>query len=172
MAELYWLAVPSPVSTYYVLKNKKANPLVAVVMGAISAGAFILPFLCVVLSFLGFTLLYVNSNTWFLLISIALIIIGRIFTFWGTINIRKHLKMKNMHVLKSGIFSISRHPIATGLVMSLIGLNLAYLHAFLFALSIIFVVHIHLKILKEEKLLLQQHPDDYKQYTQKIRRYL
>lgn len=172
LAELYWLAVPSPVSTYNTLKNKSTNKFYAGIISAIAFCAFTAPFLNLIFSFFKFDLLQLTAYVWLVLISIIIIITGRIFTFWGTINIRKHLKKQNRSILKTGAFSISRHPIAIGLIISLIGFNLAYLNVFLFLFSIIFIINIHYKILKEEELLLQQHPIDYPQYIQKNRRYL
>jgi|GEM_PF-2575694 len=172
LAELYWLAVPSAVSSYNIFKNKKKSRFYFIILDVLAVIAFILPVLTIGFSFIGFNLMLLNHQTWLIGISIFVIIVGRIFTFWGTVNIRKHLKKQNITVLESGIFSISRHPIATGLIISLIGFNLAYLNWVLFLLSITFVININQKILLEEALLQQQHPTEYQQYKQQSRRFL
>lgn len=171
-AELYWLAVPSLVSTYEILKSKKPNRFYIGVLSALALGAFVLPLLNIILSFLGWHLIPLNSSIWLIILSILFLLVGRIFTFWGTLNIREHLKQKNNSVLKSGIFSISRHPIATGLIISLIGFNLAYLNVFLLLLSFIFFINMRNKVLQEEALLLQQYPLEYPKYIQQSRRYI
>jgi len=170
LAELYWLAVPSPVSTYSIFKNKKQNA--PTFLDILALNAVILPFINVILYFINWDFLLLSSQNSLLIISILFVVIGRIFTFWGTINIRRHLKLNNNFVLKSGIFSISRHPIATGLIISLTGFNLAYLNMFLFLLSFCFVINIHEKILVEEYLLWEQYGEEYRKYEQQCRRYL
>jgi len=170
IAELYWLAVPSPASTYSIFKNKKQND--STFLDILALNAVILPLINVILSFINWDFLQLSSQNSIQIISILFVVIGRIFTFWGTINIRKHLKKKNNSVLKSGIFSISRHPIATGLIISLAGFNLAYLNMFLFLLSFCFVINIHKKILLEEYLLWERFGEEYRKYEQRCRRYL
>lgn len=167
--ELYWLAVPSLVSSYSSSKKNKQSSTILDILALI---AIILPLLNILLHFINWNFFSLKLQNLFLAISILLILVGRIFTFWGTINIRKHLKYNNNSVLKSGIFSISRHPIATGLLISLIGFNLAYLNMFLFLVSLCFVINIHKKVIQEEYLLLGKYGEEYRKYEQQCRRYI
>ncbi len=172
LVELLVLAVPSPVSTYQIVQEKEWSRLSTVMMSVPALLAFMLPLLSVVLSFFGMSILSLSNHTLLLIVSISLILMGRVFTLWGTLNIRKHLNKKNSSILKTGIFSISRHPIATGLFISLFGFNLAFVNVFLLLLSVFFVINLNAKVLLEENLLLQEYPLEYESYQQQTRRYL
>lgn len=170
--ELSWLAVPSPVSTYNLMENKSTSRFKVGLLSALALAAYMLPLMSICLSYFGFSIMHLSKYNLLIMVAILSIITGRILTFWGTINIRTHLKKQDITILNSGIFSISRHPIATGLIISLSGFNLAFTNIFLFVLSIIFIADLHRKVLLEEDLLLQQNPERYLKYKQQTRRYL
>lgn len=172
LLELYGLAVPSPASTYQIVQKQKANRFLIGIWSAIALLAFILPLISMVLSFFKIPFMQISNNELVLIFSMILIVIGRTFTLWGTLNIREHLQKSNFSILATGIFAISRHPIATGLIISLFGFNLAFLDVFLAVLSILFITNMHYKVLIEERLLLRENKQGYAKYKKQTPRYL
>lgn len=165
--ELIFLAVPSEVSNRNLAtSNPNQKNTLLIIFSTIGIIGFILP---LIFAFIDYS---VTKELCIVSLSILLIIAGRIITFLGTIKIRSHLLSKSDGILSSGIFSISRNPIALGLNISLVGFNVLFLLAPLAIVSLIFIASMHLKILKEEKHLLLTYNNEFKSYQEKTRRYL
>lgn len=92
---------------------------------------------------------------------------GRILTILGTFKKRKNPD----GLITGGIFKWSRHPIATGMLTTLLGLNLIYINWFEIGFSILFIIVFHSKIRQEEKILLSLYRE-YMDYCKKTPRYL
>jgi len=99
-------------------------------------------------------------------------IIGRIITFVGGMQIKEHIKQKRTLILDTGLFKFSRHPIALGLIIALVGLNFILPSVIMITLSIIFIFDLNRKVLIEEKFLLYEYTEAYKNYCKKTSRYL
>jgi protein-S-isoprenylcysteine O-methyltransferase len=79
---------------------------------------------------------------------------------------------KEHELVQSGPYSIVRHPIYTGFFFGMLGaaVTIGQVKGFV-ALPIIFFNHRY-KILLEEKLMLQQFPDAYPDYSKKTAAYI
>jgi protein-S-isoprenylcysteine O-methyltransferase Ste14 len=77
------------------------------------------------------------------------------------------------HLVRTGIYRLTRNPMYVGLVLLLIGLGI-YLQSYLALLVLpIFAVCItRFQIKPEERILLQRFGNDYAQYCREVRRWL
>jgi protein-S-isoprenylcysteine O-methyltransferase len=77
---------------------------------------------------------------------------------------------KEHELIQSGPYKIVRHPIYTGFELMVLGPAIVFgeLKGFI-ALGIIFTSHL-LKIMKEEKLMRQQFPGQYADYSKRVKR--
>ena len=75
-------------------------------------------------------------------------------------------------LITNGIFSISRNPIFLFLDLYFLSTFFNYSTIFFLLTSITFIIGIHFQILEEEKFLLANYGKEYKNYTEKVRRYL
>lgn len=109
-----------------------------------------------------------------LILGILLLIIGRWITISSALGIRKDNSQKdNEFDLKTeGIFRHSRNPIVLGLHVGVIGLNILIPSILFIALTIVYMLHIHFKILLEEDFLKHMFGADYSSYFSKTKRYL
>ncbi len=77
---------------------------------------------------------------------------------------------KEHELIQSGPYKIVRHPIYTGFELMILGPAIisGELKGFI-ALGIVFVSHVF-KIMKEEKLMRQQFPNQYVEYSKRVKR--
>ncbi|MCX6284003.1 MAG: isoprenylcysteine carboxylmethyltransferase family protein [Bacteroidetes bacterium] len=111
---------------------------------------------------------------WF---AVSLLIIGTVILFISTIQLNTDLifglSSSESHKLQTkGIFSISRHPFYLGFLLILFSSCLLTPH-FINIISFIgaWFIH-HFIMIKEEEYLTSQYGDEYRQYAQKVNRYL
>lgn len=76
-------------------------------------------------------------------------------------------------LITGGIYQISRNPAFLGFDLVYTGMTLIFFNWFLFSVSVIAVIMIHLQIVNvEENFLLEAFGDDYLDYTKKVCRYI
>lgn len=110
-------------------------------------------------------------------IGLILIIIGLIIFLLSLISFGKSWRVgidkKNPgKLVKTGIFKFSRNPIFLFMDIYFIGFTLVYTTLFFIFFSIITVLSVHYQILQEEKFLLEQYGNEYRDYKNKVRRYI
>lgn len=75
-------------------------------------------------------------------------------------------------LIKNGLFQFSRNPIFLGLIISLTGLFLTTPNAFTFIILMLGYVLIQIQVRLEEEFLTNQYGIVYKEYQQKVKRYI
>lgn len=109
------------------------------------------------------------KNVWLQIFGSILLVIFIIFTIWSRVELGKmwssSAQIKENHKLHTeGSYSITRHPICTGILGMLLGSTLIY------GLEVYFVILVYtfflfkLKINNEEKLLLETFGEEYKDF--------
>lgn len=92
---------------------------------------------------------------------------GRGLTLWSA------LQMQSPHGLKQeSIYAYTRNPINIGLFLTLMGLCLIMFNNWLWIGWLVFVAHMHYRVLEEEELLTSLFGEDYLQYKSRTPRYL
>ena len=74
-------------------------------------------------------------------------------------------------LVTNGIFAVTRNPIFVFLDLYFLGTWLIYSNLFFLIFSVLVVLGIHYQILQEEKFLITQYGEEYKDYMKKVRRY-
>lgn len=171
LIELTWFSVPSPASNWQLQKKARQSPF-WFIFSALGLLAFVLPLFYLISFFFNVHIFKVNALKLFLVAGLILIIAGRILTFAAGVQIKNHLEQKESIVLDKGMFKFSRHPIALGLMITLLGLNFILPSFIMIVLSIVFIFDLHRKVLMEEKFLFHQFAESYKNYCKKTNRYL
>lgn len=88
-------------------------------------------------------------------------------------SLRFELNKKNQGMLiTSGIFSVSRNPFFLSIILYFIGVALVFPGWFFIGFVILAIISIHFFILKEERFLREVYQDEYKTYSERVRRYL
>ena len=165
--ELKFLAVPSEESHTSLLKSKlDIRTVFKFIFGALGTISFLI---IVIFPFLKISLLF---NPYLLFGGICLVAAGRILTFKGSLDINKHFEQSKGVLLNKGIFSYTRNPILLGLHISLLGFLMAIGNYQLGLLSLLFYVGMHVKVIDEEKFLIQKFGLPYKKYKESTKRYL
>jgi protein-S-isoprenylcysteine O-methyltransferase Ste14 len=75
-------------------------------------------------------------------------------------------------LITGGIFSVSRNPFFLSLILYFIGVALVFPSWFFIGFAVLAVISIHFFILKEERFLKKVYKEEYKIYSEKVRRYL
>lgn len=120
-----------------------------------------------------FDLLYYPSD-FIRLFAMALIILGRWFSFVSVLRIRKENQQKgsSFTLHTKSIFALTRNPIQVGMYIMLLGIWLC-LPSLIFAVGIlVYIAYIHFKILMEEDFLTHKYGKAYQQYFLSTKRYL
>jgi len=75
-------------------------------------------------------------------------------------------------LVQKGLFRISRNPIFLGMIFTLLGLFLTLPNAFTLLTIVLGVVLIGVQVRLEEEYLAGVHPEAYREYRQRVRRWL
>lgn len=117
-------------------------------------------------------------STLFSVTGIIIIIIGFALDFYSLSTLRKHFTTvmptkAASNLVTSGPFSISRNPIYLGNTIITLGLTL-YFQSFWYILFglVAAIITNEIVIKREESHLLEMFGDEWKNYTQKVRRWL
>ncbi|MDH5184989.1 MAG: isoprenylcysteine carboxylmethyltransferase family protein [Gammaproteobacteria bacterium] len=86
---------------------------------------------------------------------------------------RLNFPSEKTRLITSGLYSISRNPLYIGLYMAFFGVFLMLPNWLYFFSLLFFIFNYHFKIkILEEKFLLEQFGDEYRDYCSRVRRYL
>lgn len=107
---------------------------------------------------------------------VVIISISLIFMLITLLHFRNSLRFgldeKNRgKLITTGIFSISRNPFFTSLILWFTGIALIFPSPFFIGFALLADIGIHFFILKEEKFMLRFHGAKYLEYRRKVRRY-
>lgn len=75
-------------------------------------------------------------------------------------------------LVQTGVFRISRNPIFLGMMITLVGLFLTLPNALTLLAFVLGVVLIGVQVRLEEEYLAQVHPEAYRDYRRRVRRWL
>jgi len=106
---------------------------------------------------------------------IILCIAGLAFSFWARYTIGRNWSgtitfKENHELIERGPYRLTRHPIYTGLITMFVGTELVLGRvAGMIALAFVFL-SFWIKLKEEEKLMLQQFPDQYAAYQKRVKR--
>ena len=105
----------------------------------------------------------------------VLCVIGLAFAFWARITLGRNwsgvVTLKEGHELvERGPYRFVRHPIYTGILTMFFATALALGHLSGFAATLLMFVSFWIKLRDEEKLMLQQFPEKYADYCQRVKR--
>jgi len=79
---------------------------------------------------------------------------------------------KKTELVSSGVFRFSRNPIFLGMIITLLGLFLAFPNAFTLIILILGFVLIQIQIRLEEEFLAKKHGEKYINYSGNVRRWI
>lgn len=101
-------------------------------------------------------------------------VIGLSFAAWARIYLGKNWSgnvviQKNHELIQTGSYSIVRHPIYAGDIFALLGSAITLGGLWGFYMSLIIAFTLLFKAKKEEKLLLQQFPNEYPEYKKRVK---
>jgi protein-S-isoprenylcysteine O-methyltransferase Ste14 len=105
---------------------------------------------------------------------VVMIVAGRIFTVYATLEIRKGNQQKesSFDLKTNGVFGFSRNPLLVGMYIMYAGMLIIF-PDFLFAAGlVVYVLNMHFRILLEEDFLEFQFGKPFNIYKQKVKRYL
>jgi protein-S-isoprenylcysteine O-methyltransferase Ste14 len=100
-----------------------------------------------------------------------LVLLGYAFHRWTEKDHRQaHKESQDIDtVVTIGVYSKIRHPLYISLIAMNIGIALAFGVMITFVIASLTIIHWILTALKEEAVLLQTFPHDYKRYKQEVR---
>lgn len=78
----------------------------------------------------------------------------------------------NTPFVQRGLFSLSRNPIFVGVIFISFGFFLVLPNAITLAILALDIALIQVQVAMEEQFLMQQHGEQYKEYCQKVRRWI
>ncbi len=110
------------------------------------------------------------------ILGIVLIILGIVIFILSLISFRSSWrvgidKQSPGQLVTSGIFAITRNPVFIFFDLYFLGTWLIYSNLFFLIFSVLVVLGLHYQILQEEKFLITQYDEEYKNYIRKVRRY-
>lgn len=105
-------------------------------------------------------------------IGIFLVIIGRIISHFYLNSIKKIKAKTYDSFIISGLYKFSRNPGLLGLYTSFFGFLLIEPSPLFIICFIIYIIHMHYKIIMEEDYLTNKHGEAYKDYLNETRRYI
>jgi protein-S-isoprenylcysteine O-methyltransferase Ste14 len=114
---------------------------------------------------------------WLPLIGTIILIIGTLFTIWSRFTLGRiwtiSATIKTGHrLVTSGPYSVSRNPIYTGLLTMFLGSVFMYGFRSLLYYFIVAVITFEIKILAEEKILIEEFGEEFLVYKKTIPRLL
>jgi protein-S-isoprenylcysteine O-methyltransferase Ste14 len=109
-----------------------------------------------------------------MILGILLAATGRVLSFCAVPQIRGRNGQRKTDdsLISGGIFSISRNPIALGMILTFLGLLLLVPSLILFIGFLIFTANIHFRIRLEEDFMKHRFGNEYMKYRSSTRRYL
>lgn len=187
--ELYFYSIPSIVSTKKILKpdqsiidhfSENIKNLLSWSL-SIKLLVFVVPMIFIyILHLLPAYILYdlifneeqLQSTYWICWMGIVLVIFGRIISHIYLNDIKKIKTKAFTGFITSGLFKFSRNPGLLGLYISFLGFYALKPSTLFLICYVIYIIHMHFKIMMEENYLTNKHGEDYKEYLKTTKRYL
>lgn len=120
--------------------------------------------------------LYFLSNDISIIIGMIMILLGFLFEILGIIalglNFRIELPTDDTELITSGIYRIMRNPIVFGIFLLVIGSFLIIPTIIVLLICVFNILTFNSKAIDEEKFLLKRFGEDFKNYLNKVGRYL
>lgn len=119
---------------------------------------------------------FIPRNIWLQLAGLFLILIAVAIRIWARVHIRSlysgHVEVQEDHQLvESGPYRLVRHPGYTGLILLTLGISLGYSSWIgLVSIPLLLLPGLAYRINVEEKLLLEQFGEKYKQYQSRTKK--
>ena len=126
-----------------------------------------LPLTLVMLMYLFFTRIIVESDTFYIGVSVYSIGI-----LLYALSMIQFSKPSGQGISTKGLYRYSRNPIYVAFFIFLLGCALITQSLIFFVLLMIYQVSVHWIILSEERWCLSKFGDEYKRYMEKVRRYI
>lgn len=98
---------------------------------------------------------------------ILLIIIGLIIAYKGLVEIKPNL-LRAGEVYKKGLFSKIRHPVYSGLTLSMVGLTLAVYSVYFLIYAVVAAIMLYWMAYNEEKHLIRRFGKKYLKYKEEV----
>ncbi len=110
---------------------------------------------------------------WIRILGLAILLAATAFTLWARLALGTMWSgaptVKQQHQLRTtGAYSITRHPIYTGMLSMMLGSLLLAAGGRWVVPFPVFLVVLEVKIRVEERLMLAEFPDDYPRYRQRV----
>lgn len=167
------------VNAYVLIKQKGTPGMVGLYFKLI---VFATTFVVVIFSFLPSLYIYLGPLHWLetLLIRSSGLILLIISLLWVWVaqaqmgnSWRIGIDEKNKSgLVTGGIFNISRNPIFLGIKINILGFFLVIPNAVTLSILLTGIALINIQVSLEEKYLMETHGESYRQYCEKVRRWL
>ncbi|MDD1793199.1 isoprenylcysteine carboxylmethyltransferase family protein [Enterovibrio makurazakiensis] len=113
-------------------------------------------------------------------LTVAFLLVGVMFGVSGVMAFRLHqttvnptLKTASTSLVQSGVYRVTRNPMYVGMLCLLIAATCYFANLYTLLGSVLFVFYMNMfQIEPEEMYLTEQFPDEYPDYTKKVRRWL
>jgi protein-S-isoprenylcysteine O-methyltransferase Ste14 len=90
----------------------------------------------------------------------------------ASLGLQRFLGLESRKLRHSGIYRLSRNPQIVGFFLAVAGFAIMWPSWYALGWVILFGPIFHMMVLTEEEYLLHMHPEEYRQYCQKVPRYL
>jgi protein-S-isoprenylcysteine O-methyltransferase Ste14 len=125
---------------------------------------------------LGFNLTYFNFPYYLRNAGVVLLFLSLFLmvppNFYRGFNFMFGLSPEKETLVTTGVYAFTRNPYYLGMYLTMMGSFLYAPNPINLACGLISASVHHMIVLAEEKHLLSQHGEEYRQYTQKVRRYI
>ena len=132
-------------------------------------------FLLFALYFIDWGLLALDLPSWVTYPSLVLGIVGILIIIWGILSMNDSLSpfpspKNDSNLVSTGIYGYVRHPIYSGILLSLVAFGLYTFSLFKILIVLLLALVLYFKSSLEEKLLLQRY-EEYSAYKKKTGRF-
>ncbi|MHA1200195.1 MAG: methyltransferase family protein [Candidatus Heimdallarchaeaceae archaeon] len=104
-------------------------------------------------------------------LGITILVISGVFAFTGLRKVFKEVREKP-GVVTSGVFTYCRHPVYFGSILLFVGLSILNWSIIAFGISVIIIVFYEYVSTYEEKLLVEQFGQEYRDYQKKVPKWI
>ncbi|WP_028022410.1 methyltransferase family protein [Enterovibrio calviensis] len=113
-------------------------------------------------------------------LSVVFLVVGVVFGVSGVVAFRRHqttvnptLKTASTSLVQSGVYRVTRNPMYVGLACLLIAAACYFANFYTLLGCVLFIFYMNMfQIEPEEVYLTEQFPDEYPEYTRRVRRWL
>jgi len=103
-----------------------------------------------------------------------LIIVGIVITLFGifSLGFRRFLGLESKTINPVGLYGVSRNPQIVGFFLYAIGFAVLWPSWYAFGWVVLFLPFFHMMVITEEEYLKYMHGDEYRQYKERVPRYI